>query len=1124
MKISEVVKISEFFRRSTNIQGDLCNTEFLKGFICPKSSEDVLLNMLEHITRSDQASFTWTGPYGAGKSSLAVMLASLFSAEEELRELALSKLTAAGSSAFRDFIKYNTFNVVPVIGEPTSALTVIGNALKATGQCVEAPKSTADLLQVLEKATKGDERLILLIDEMGKFLEASSNQEDYYDIYLFQQIAELANASKGSLILTGILHQSFHEYARSLSRDMFDEWSKIQGRFVDFHINAAGEEQLDLISRAILSKNKPQKTSLAAQKVTEIVEKNRPIDSNNYARLLDSCWPLHPAVAALLGPVSKKRFGQNQRSIFSFLNSSEPFGFRQFLRESDLSAHSFYYPYDYWDYIFTNLESSIAASSDSKLWAVATESLARCEAQGGTSEHIRLLKTICLIDVFKGNSGVAASLSLFETCDFKSNIDELINDLIKWSLIRFKKYSHSYSVFEGSDFDLEVAIKEAIPHVELGDFAKLREVASFKPIVAKRHYHMTGALRWMDVGVIPANKASEHIRKTASSSRAIGGFFILIPDNKDEYRNALKTISQRQNVSFTKPYAAICGIASNHGGITSFSQELLALEWIENNRTEMLEGDTIARREVETRKAQITLQLEELLSKQLNLVVWYKDGEKYGTLSGRQLTELTSSVADEVFVSAPIVKNEMLNRERPSGNANAALKSLLRSLLSSEGKERLGIVGYPPEGGLLKSLLEDTRLYTDHKNNWRLMEPKQGHPYRFDLIWQAADEMIFSADGTVSIEALYQVWTAPPYGIKAGLLPFFATLFLLTRRSNVALYIDSVYRANFDDLFLDYLIKSPQSISVRSIVYNEDSRYFLELIKGNIRKLNDKNFIVDSHSSAFDIAKTLVGIVDNLNPWVHRTRMLTKNAIKVRTIIKNAHDPNKLLLDDLPETLKKKSEINSPKKRYAEIASEVGGAIEELVDAYPKLLHELRQLLFKELQLGDATEDKLVSLQNRAKAVNGVTGDFRIDALAARLSQFSFDESDIAGIASLAANKPISDWIDLDVERARQEIVALTNGFKRAELLTRVQGRNRNRHALSIIAATDDSDDIHELEFDLLEEEKKHVQHVKKKIHALFSNENLDERLSLGVISELASLLIVEFKKKKNIKVEVDKS
>ena len=49
----------------------------LEGFVCPQSSAVVLETMAQHLSGSGQGAFTWTGPYGSGKSSLVVALSAL---------------------------------------------------------------------------------------------------------------------------------------------------------------------------------------------------------------------------------------------------------------------------------------------------------------------------------------------------------------------------------------------------------------------------------------------------------------------------------------------------------------------------------------------------------------------------------------------------------------------------------------------------------------------------------------------------------------------------------------------------------------------------------------------------------------------------------------------------------------------------------------------------------------------------------------------------------------------------------------------------------------------------------------------------------------------------------------
>ena len=79
------VKIARRFQRSIRIDTDLNTTRSLEGFVCPQSSKDVLLSMANQVSESGQCSFTWTGPYGSGKSSLLVVLGALLSGDEEIR-------------------------------------------------------------------------------------------------------------------------------------------------------------------------------------------------------------------------------------------------------------------------------------------------------------------------------------------------------------------------------------------------------------------------------------------------------------------------------------------------------------------------------------------------------------------------------------------------------------------------------------------------------------------------------------------------------------------------------------------------------------------------------------------------------------------------------------------------------------------------------------------------------------------------------------------------------------------------------------------------------------------------------------------------------------------------------
>ena len=259
MVLADRVHIARRFQRAIRIDADLHDPKALEGFICPKSSADILVATARHVAETGHGAFTWTGPYGCGKSSLVIALSGLLGNDRSLRRraaVAIGKETAeVVSSALPP--KTKGWRILPVVGRREHPARVIGEAIEAAklGTCGRA-KSWSDgrivstLIDISAEHPRSEGGLILFIDEMGKFLEAAA--QDGSDIYLFQLLAEAASRSNKRLIVIGVLHQAFEEYAGRLSREMRDEWSKIQGRFIDLAVNTAGEEQIELLSRAIV--------------------------------------------------------------------------------------------------------------------------------------------------------------------------------------------------------------------------------------------------------------------------------------------------------------------------------------------------------------------------------------------------------------------------------------------------------------------------------------------------------------------------------------------------------------------------------------------------------------------------------------------------------------------------------------------------------------------------------------------------------------------------------------------------------------------------------------------------------------------------------------------------------
>lgn len=76
-KLDTFIKVKQRFLKSINLNFDLKEEQFLDSFVLQGSSLSCLHVMGTYLTETRQRAFTWTGPYGSGKSSLALFFSGL---------------------------------------------------------------------------------------------------------------------------------------------------------------------------------------------------------------------------------------------------------------------------------------------------------------------------------------------------------------------------------------------------------------------------------------------------------------------------------------------------------------------------------------------------------------------------------------------------------------------------------------------------------------------------------------------------------------------------------------------------------------------------------------------------------------------------------------------------------------------------------------------------------------------------------------------------------------------------------------------------------------------------------------------------------------------------------------
>ena len=117
-----------------------------------------------------------------------------------------------------------------------------------------------------------------------------------------------------------------------------------------------------------------------------------------------------------------------------------------------------------------------------------------------------------------------------------------------------------------------------------------------------------------------------------------------------------------------------------HSDMFELFSEYYALQEISQNSSALLK-DKVARRELNDRIEAIYELINTKFSDVIQNTEWFTKGKSQRVIS---LSKLASDTADNIYFKAPIIQNELVNRNRPSGSANAALKALLYTMVENQ--------------------------------------------------------------------------------------------------------------------------------------------------------------------------------------------------------------------------------------------------------------------------------------------------------------------------------------------------------------------------------------------------------------------------------------------------------
>lgn len=869
-----------------------------------------------------------------------------------------------------------------------------------------------ELKKIIESRSKSKSGLLIVIDEFGKFLEYAAKESPEDELYFIQQLTEFFNNPEYPILFITTLHQAFEDYALSLTKAQKNEWSKVKGRLVEISFNEPVEQLLLLASERIIQKS--YKCSIKRnqqEKLFKAINEADVFPMRDYFTF-DFAQKLFPfdILSASVATLSFQRYGQNERSLFSFLESDDYLGINDFT--NGIEFYNIAHIYNYLKYNFHSLLNS-RYNPDFANWKIIDESIQRAESIfDGQFEHAsEIIKVIGLLSVF-GRQGQKITKTFLETyADIALGINNplpIIEKLEKKQIIRYRHYSQCYVLFQGTDFDinLELELAEDIVSKDFSEVYQLQRHFNFPIIPAKRIYYEKGTPRYFIF------KISENpIRDVPEGS--IDGYINLI-------FNKLLQEEKIKELSASTKEAILFGWFQNTDQIRDRLIQIQKIQFVKNKCVD----DSVALAELDTYLNSVTDELNSLFHASFYgadaNVNWYFAGNQKHFMNIRELNLFLSEISDIVYSETPVLKNELINREKLSGTISSAKNKLIAQLLDAQTEANIGFEEdrYPPEKTIYQALLFKTGIHHQEGESWTLGRPDEAS---FLSLWDVSEN--FLADCSVAARKLtdfIDLLKAKPFKLKQGFIDFWVPVFLIAKQKYFAFYEQETFIPSLSGDTLEVAMKQPQKYFISTFNLDENRinifnryRYFLNLIEEN----------TPDSDSFIETIKPFLIFYKRLIPYTQRTKKLSREALRLREAISMATDPEKVFFEEIPRALGFTIKDFSQDKKLEAFSIGLQSATRELSSAFPNLVNRIEEVISRTVSHESiGFPDNKLQLQKRFKKLKKEQVNTKLRVLVQRIyTPLDDRQSWISSVATAVVGKSLDQFTD-DDEQTFQSI------------------------------------------------------------------------------------------------------
>lgn len=929
------------FTTSVNILRD---TERDFHYIPTPNAKQVVSQIVNDFKKGIR-SFNIIGTYGTGKSSFLLAL------EQSIR----------GTKRYFDpnFITNPKVDFVKIVGSYASIVEHFADTFEVDTAKNKHENILSEIFNRYHLLGKNNGVLFLFLDEFGKFLEYAAKYNPETELYFIQQLAEFCNNPKYNIVLITTVHQSFESYAYSLTSTQKQEWTKVKGRFREITFNEPVEQLLYLASEYVAENFENKSSKTAVEKCLKLAAATKAFNFNKdfLNEIATKLFPLDILSANIL-TLSLQRYGQNERSLFSFLESTDHTGLSKFNKRE----HPFYNLGCVFDYLNFNFYSFLTSkyNPDFSSWSSIRSSLEEVERafDSNINDYSKAIKTIGLLNIFSASGAILdenfLSSYLENACGI-SNASSIIDNLEKKRIIRFRSHSKRYILFEGTDLDIQTALIEAGNKIsEVGDVTTLlNKYFQFTPVFAKLYSYEKGTPRFFEFII------SEHPISRVPEGE-IDGFVNLVFNSKMK-------VAEVQEASQQQKEAIVYCFFKNSTEIKSLLFEIEKIQKVIEENKE----DKVAKRELENIvESQIRL-LNHFITDSIYTgskeVKWFFKGDEKKIADKKDFNKLISQVCNLVYDATPVFKNELVNKHRISASIHTAKRNYFKSLANNWDKENLGFdeEKFPPEKTIFLSLLKENGISPIREGSFDVATINKSST--FNNLWKVSEKFIESAKSEQrKVSDFVELLGKRPLKLKQGLIDFWIPTFLFIKRDDFAIFNDDGYIPTLSDENLELIAKYPEKYTIKTF---DIEGVKLDIFNSYRTFLNQSTELNFNNNSFIETIKPFIIFYKGLPEYSKQTKRLSISALKIRTAIANSKDPEETFFEAFPNALGiSLNTLQKDNSKLQNYTTTLQKAIRELRTSYDGLVQRFEEFICNEF-IGKTVdfEDYKGQLQSRFK-------------------------------------------------------------------------------------------------------------------------------------------------------------